>query len=408
MKKMLLGGVVSTCVVGLLGVSFLATSKEPEPEVAVDKAVVPPVPVAEEEIAPPVVLAPAEGAEHCATPDGQLVRCHLLIDCGPGPKGIAFSPDSQTVWVSILNKTPSVEVYAVSNGEKLKTITLGKDGAVEVVFSHDGQTAFVSQMQTDSVYEIDATTYEVRKQHTSGNRWTKVIAESRDGRFLYSSGWISGTVSVLDRTGELPTKSIRVAKTPRGLYLSPDEAWLYVASFGSGKLQRINTQTHRVENVYQGGVLRHLVGDAQGEQVFVSDMRRGRVVRHDIASKATKDLARTDANPNTIDLTPDGKVLAVSCRGRNNPKSYHMKGPEFGSVLLFDTQTGRKLDGIVAGNQPTGLDVSPDGKWLATTDLLDARVRLYALPESAVLVDGDGGRADVYKAEMRKKGSWSQ
>ena len=148
--------------------------------------------------------------------------------------------------------------------------------------------------------------------------------------------------------------------------------------------------------------MRHLVADETQDALFASDMRRGHILKHRLSTGSTSVLAGTDANPNTIDLSPDGRVLAVSCRGRNNRVSYYQPGPEWGSVLLFDTQTGRKLDALVGGNQPTGLDISPDGQWLAYTDLLDNQVTLIQLPDSTVLLNGSGGRSDRYKAEMRK------
>jgi len=37
---------------------------------------------------------------------------------------------------------------------------------------------------------------------------------------------------------------------------------------------------------------------------------------------------------------------------------------------------------IEAGNQPTGLDVSPDGKKIVLSDFLDNRIRVYELKSS--------------------------
>ena len=78
-----------------------------------------------------------EGVERCAIPEGSLLRCHLRIPCGPGPKGVAFSPDSSQIWVSLLGGPPSVEIYSVATGEKLHSLDLGDNGAVEVMFSKD-------------------------------------------------------------------------------------------------------------------------------------------------------------------------------------------------------------------------------------------------------------------------------
>ena len=65
-------------------------------------------------------------------------------------------------------------------------------------------------------------------------------------------------------------------------------------------------------------------------------------------------------------------------RGKDNPKTYYIPGPEWGSILAIDTATGRILDAIVGGNQCTGLDVSPDGSLLAFSDFLDNTGKLVA------------------------------
>jgi DNA-binding beta-propeller fold protein YncE len=83
------------------------------------------------------------------------------------------------------------------------------------------------------------------------------------------------------------------------------------------------------------------------------------------------------SNPNTIAESPDGKYLYVSSRGHNNPKSYLIKGHEFGKLNVIDSQTHKMIEQIEAGNQPTGLDVSPDGKYIVLTDFLDHAMRVY-------------------------------
>ncbi|MBL8032524.1 MAG: beta-propeller fold lactonase family protein [Leptospiraceae bacterium] len=83
------------------------------------------------------------------------------------------------------------------------------------------------------------------------------------------------------------------------------------------------------------------------------------------------------SNPNTIAESPDGKFLYVSCRGHNNPKSYLLKGPDFGRLMVIDIATLKVIEDLEAGNQPTGLDVSPDGKYVVLTDFLDHAMRVY-------------------------------
>ncbi len=148
--------------------------------------------------------------------------------------------------------------------------------------------------------------------------------------------------------------------------------------------------------------MRHLVGDPARGLVYASDMARAHTLVVDTATGEVTELAPVDRVPNTIDLDPEGRVLYVSNRGRNNPVTYYEPGPEWGSVVLVDTATGRHLDAIVGGNQPTGLDVSPDGTLLASSDFLDDRVTVYRIPPYEVLAAGNGGRWEAHLAELAK------
>jgi sugar lactone lactonase YvrE len=148
--------------------------------------------------------------------------------------------------------------------------------------------------------------------------------------------------------------------------------------------------------------MRHLVADPVRGRLYADDMGTDEAFVVDLRTGKARKLADTNSTPNTMDLSPDGRVLYVSNRGRNG-SNYYLPGPEWGSVLAIDARTGRVLDGIVGGNQPTGLDVSPDGRTLAYSDFLDDRVTLYAIPPVETLTAGNGGRARTHLADLPKK-----
>ncbi|MBN1631163.1 MAG: SMP-30/gluconolactonase/LRE family protein, partial [Thermoleophilia bacterium] len=143
-----------------------------------------------------------------------------------------------------------------------------------------------------------------------------------------------------------------------------------------------------------GGAMRHMVPDEALGLLYVDDMSTNEVYVVDLLTDEVSKLANTDQRPNSMDLSPDGKVLYVSNRGKDNAESYYVPGPEWGTVLAIDTVSGAIADAIVGGNQCTGLDVSPDGSLLAFSDFLDHKIRVYAIPPYEALVAGDGGRAE--------------
>jgi YVTN family beta-propeller protein len=285
---------------------------------------------------------------------------------------------------------------------KTKEINLENGGGVEVIFSFDGTKAYVSQMETAKVFEIDVKTKEVLRSFNTKGTWTKVLELSKNGKFLYASNWCSNDVSEINlQTGKVE-RVIPTVETPRGLYLT--EEFLYVAGFKNGEIQKINLKDGSSEIIFKsGGAMRHIAGDKERGLFFVSDMALGVVWQVSLENDEVKKFVETDKNPNTISLSPDKKILFVSCRGENfSPSNYFIPGPEWGSVLLFDANTGEMLDAIVAGNQPTALDISSDGKILAFSDFLDHKIEVFEIPLFNKLKEGNGGRSNTYKEDLKK------
>lgn len=336
-------------------------------------------------------------------PEGQVLRGVRTIDTLGAPKGVSVTPDGSEAWTSILNGPPSIEIFDPRSGEKIGEVDIGVHGAVEVIFNKAGTLAYTSQMETAKCFEIDVATRKVVREFDTQSAWTKWVSLSPDEKTLYASNWSGDDVSEIDLgTGEL-VRRVRVSNTPRGMYATADGKSLYVAGFDSGDLERIDLATGEVTALYtDGGALRHVVGDERTGRLFISDMARNLVLVHDIAAGTTTKFVDTDEKPNTIDLSPDGTLLFVSCRGANNPVSYYIPGPEWGSILVFDTSTGAGLDAVVAGNQPTALDVSDDGKLLIFSDFLDNRLRVYEIPPYEEFASGGGGRFEARLAEIRK------
>jgi len=334
-------------------------------------------------------------------PKGLLHRSIGRFVTGSNPKQVAFTPDGKEIWASLLGGR-GLQVFD-RGGAKLDDITLGTEGgAVEVIFTRDGTTAYASQMETASVFEIDRVTRKVLRQLPTKGVWTKVLILSPDEKTLYAANWSSNDVSEIDLATGTVLRRIPTVATPRGLYITPDGARMYVAGYDSGEIQRIDLRTGKGKVLLKtGGAMRHMVGNAEGTRLYADDMAKDVVFVVDLATDVVTQLAKTDEKPNTIDLSPDGRVLYVSCRGENG-SNYYLPGPEWGSVLAIDAETGRILDAMVGGNQCTGLDISPDGKMLAFSDFLDNKVRLYAIPPTQTLLDGDGGRATTHLSDIAK------
>lgn len=356
-------------------------------------------------VADQAVLTPAKISSAITDPPGQLVHHLFNINFVPSPKAAAITPDGKEIWATLLlNSKRGVAVFNSQTGEKIKDINLADGGGVEIIFSRDGNKVYVSQMETAQVFEIDTRTKTVLRTFNTGSAWTKILELSADGSALFASNWVGNDVSEINlQTGEL-VRLIPTVKTPRGLYAASDGNYLYVAGFDSGELQKIDLKTGQGKIIYKsGGAMRHLVADEARGVLFISDMGKNVIWQVSLADDSVKKFAETDFNPNTLVLSPDKKVLFVSCRGINySAENYSVPGPEWGSVLLFDAVNGKMLDAVIGGNQPTALALSPDSKTLVFSDFLDTRLEVFEVPSYAVLAEGNGGRSNVYKAELKK------
>jgi len=337
---------------------------------------------------------------------GQLVSHLFNIKGAPNVKALAISPDGKELWGTLLlNKTRSVVVFSTQNGENLTNLNLQDGGGVEIIFAKDGKRVYVSQMETGKIFEIDAASKKILRVFNSNSTWTKVLAFSKDERTLFASNWVGNNVSEIDLvTGQLK-RLIPTVKTPRGIYVTPDGKYLYVAGFARGEIEKIDLSTGKGKVIFKsGGAMRHIVADEKRKILFFSDMGKGIVWKLDLTNDKVEKFAQVDHNPNTILLSPDRKILFVSCRGTNySPTNYYRLGPEWGSVLLLDARTGKMLDAIIGGNQPTGLAISPDGHRLFFSDFLDQTIEVYQIPDYEVLLKGNGGASKIYKSALMKK-----
>ncbi|HQO39950.1 MAG TPA: YncE family protein [Spirochaetota bacterium] len=307
------------------------------------------------------------------------------LKTGVHPKSVEFTPDGRFM-VSALLEGPGVDIFSVADFRKVKTVEFPQKYArlrnfVEVVFLPERKEMWVSQMAANAIHVIDMTDFTYKMTINTKGIWTKIIAVTPDGKTAFASNWESHDISVIDVEQHSVIKKIKVAGIPRGMVVTSDNRFLYVCIFSNGQLQKIDINSMKIVKTFSfpHGAKRHILMDRKRNLFYVTDMYRGSVYIINAADdKVIKELP-VDKKLNTAKLSPDGKYLYVSSRGPNNPESYLKKGPVFGKVFVIDTETLTIKDWIWGKNQPTGLDVSPDGKLLAFTNFLDNEIEVYRI-----------------------------
>ena len=310
---------------------------------------------------------------------------------GKQPKSVTFI-DNERIIIPLLDDKRAVELHNLRTGE-IKFLNVprkykNQTGFVETLIREKQNELWVSQMTTASahVFSLDKLQYQFSIK-TRGS-WSKVMLENKKRQHVYLTNWVSKDVSVID-VSKKPYREVRRIRMkpaiPRGLALSKDGRHVYVAEFKQegrenlhGYIRLLDANTFKtLKRFGPAGRKRHIVSIGERDLLFVSDMLKSRVEVYNMKTNQLIKTMKTYYRPNTIVLSPDHNRLYVSSRGPNNPKTYLMKGPHFGKVHVFDTTTFKEIDVWQGGNQPTGLDVSPDGCTVVSSDFLDRRIRVY-------------------------------
>lgn len=307
-----------------------------------------------------------------------------LVNAGRQPKSVRFSPDGRFLVSALLDGEGifvfNLETFGRVEGVSLPEEYAQKKGFVETLFLRNQGELWVSQMTTGMIHVFDSESFSYLLSFPSKGSWSKVIASDPEEKRLFVSNWESNTISVIDPVLHRVVKIIRVPGIPRGMAVTPDGVFLYAAIYSSGQVVKISLDNYRiVKTIHLGsGAPRHLVIAPKSGYLYVSDMYYGKVFTVSLADDQVIKSCYFGSNLNTIVLSGDEKYLFVSSRGRNSKDGYLEKGPEFGKIFVYDTVEGRIVDWAWGGNQPTGLDVSPDGSTVAFTDFLDGKIEIYS------------------------------
>jgi sugar lactone lactonase YvrE len=326
------------------------------------------------------------------------VVCDYKIKGIPSPKAIKFRPKSDEVWItSLMNKEYGVVVFNRKSGALIKKIKLPDGGGVEVTFNKNGSIAFVSQMETGRVFQINTADKNIEKVLDTKSSWTKVMVLNGDEEFLFTSNWTGNDISKINLSTN-QVQRLETTKEPRGLYLNQE--FLYVAGFSDGEIIKHNLDQGTAKTLIStGGAMRSIVG--ADKYLYVSDMARGSIYKVNTETDEVVKFVDTDNNPDSLIISPDNKLLIISNRGVNySEDNYSIPGPEWGTILFYDLQSGQKLNALIAGNQPTGLDISRN--LLDYSNFLDGEVIVCNLPTYEELIVAAKDNLKNYKEKILK------
>ena len=191
------------------------------------------------------------------------------------------------------------------------------------------------------------------------------IVRPRGVEKVYTSDEAANQMSVLDRRSGAALGRIPMGPLPHHLMASRNGRRIYVAEFGAAQIGVVDTATdQRI-----GGYVASRLADARTHAVFVRGRdlyatntrvdrsQPGDVAKLDARTGALECNVPVGADPSEILVTPNGKLGYVSVRREDKVKELDLR-------RRCPVLTGREA---VVGTQPDTLQLTPDGRTLVVT-----------------------------------------
>ena len=206
-------------------------------------------------------------------------------------------------------------------------------------------TSFLSRVNLESK-EIDAV-YPVGSV-------PKVVKVTPDNKYILVSNWCSYTVTVISIESGKTVKSIKIGRYPRGIAITQDSQYAYVAEMGGSNIHRINLNDFTKTLIPVGSNPRAIVLSPDESKLYVTMNLSGKVQAWDLLNNKTIKSVKTGQAARSLDISSDGSALFV----------VNFNSDTVSKVRASDMKV---LQTIKVCNEPIGVtyDSSTNQTWVA-------------------------------------------
>jgi YVTN family beta-propeller protein len=182
----------------------------------------------------------------------------------------------------------------------------------------------------------------------------KVVKITPDNKYILVSNWCSYTVTVISvDTGKTVT-SIKIGRYPRGIAITGDSKYAYVAEMGGSNIHRINLSDFSKTLIPVGANPRAVVLSPDETRLYVTMNVTGKVQAWDLVANKSIKSVKTGLAARSLDISSDGTALFVV---------------NFNSDTVSKVRTSdmKVLQTIKVCNEPIGVtyDSSTNRTWVA-------------------------------------------
>jgi YVTN family beta-propeller protein len=282
-----------------------------------------------------VTIYDANEAELIATvPDSVVLSDYGFKNFSGAYKGApvegAFSPDGKYLYFT------NYAMYGKG---------LTKEGHDTCSPASGYDTSFLSRINLE-IKKIDAM-YQVGSV-------PKVVAVTPDNKYILVSNWCSYTVTVIAVESGKTVKTIKIGRYPRGIAISDNSQYAYIAEMGGSHIHRIDLTDFSKALIPIGSNPRAVVISPDGSKLYVTMNISGKVQAWDLATNKTIKSVKTGEAARSLDISSDGSALFV----------VNFKSDTLSKVRASDMKV---LQTVKVCNEPIGVtyDSSTNRTWVA-------------------------------------------
>ena len=203
------------------------------------------------------------------------------------------------------------------------------------------------------VYRINRSNYEIDAIYPVGSV-PKVVEATPDNKYVLAANWCSYTVSIISVAAQKVVKTIKIGRYPRGIAISNDSKFAYVAEMGGNRIHVINLEDFTITHIPIGSNPRAIVLSPDNTKMYVTMNLSGKVASWDLVANIAGKSVKTGEAARSLAISSDGSSLFVV-----NFKSNTMSKVRTSDMKVLET--------IKACNEPIGVtyDAPTGNTWVA-------------------------------------------
>jgi YVTN family beta-propeller protein len=224
---------------------------------------------------------------------------------------------------------------------------------INSVFSQTQQeVSQVTELTNDSLFTTlrkDGAIYNLKQNITlpAGKDMTYIDAID-NGKVIVATSSADNQTFIFNTTENNLIAKIKVGDIPKGIKISPNENYVFVANELHGTVSIINLKNLSViKEVPIGQVPHNIVFSPDGLKAYVTVQGEDKIVVIDTNSFEIINEIQDSKGPHNLDITNDGNLLFVSNAASND-------------VAIVNTTSSEILKKIPVSLGHHGIDVSPD------------------------------------------------